>query len=335
MNADGNASATELLKLLLDGEFHSGEAIAGRLGISRAAVWKKIGQLQGRGLSIERSRGKGYRLIDGIELLDNQQIVDRLSAVARSAVSRVQVCDVVTSTNDVCLQGLAQGGLRHAAVVVAERQTSGRGRRGRAWVSPYGSNVYLSLTWQFDVGIALLEGLSLAVGIAVLQALRHFGVQVAGLKWPNDIVVDDAKLGGVLIEMRGDLDGPISTVIGIGINVRMPKSSITEIDQKWTDLWSIMQPQTQILISRNALIAELVNQTVVILKRFSEAGLGACLEDWDDVDAIRGRHVTISSGERNLEGVANGVDASGALRLVTNDGTLSIRSGEVTLRLAN
>ena len=229
----------KLLSLLADGEFHSGDDLGVALGVTRAAVWKQIQRLQeDRGLDIFSVKGKGYRLASPIDLLDSSKIKGNLSASAKLLVSDVQVFGSVTSTNDIAMKHAeAQG--RPGYVCVAEQQTAGRGRRGRPWVSPYGTNIYLSLVWDFFDGAAALEGLSLAVGVVVANALKAKGLAGVELKWPNDVLVEGAKLGGILLEMTGDPSGHCQVVLGVGINTSVSKKTELKLIRRgWThQLW--------------------------------------------------------------------------------------------------
>jgi BirA family biotin operon repressor/biotin-[acetyl-CoA-carboxylase] ligase len=229
---------TDVLPLLADGEFHSGQQLADVLGISRTAVWKQLKKLEELGLEVEASKASGYRLPGGIELLDAQKIQSGLGTSASPVLTRLWLDSAVDSTNAEAMRQLQQGPCA-GLVCLAEQQTAGRGRRGRSWVSPFASNLYLSVVWEFEGGAASLEGLSLAVGVAVAQGLENCGAGGIELKWPNDLLHQGRKLGGILIEMVGDAAGSCQVVIGIGINVRMPRQAGEAIDQAWTDLSQI------------------------------------------------------------------------------------------------
>ena len=320
---------TELLALLADGEFRSGEWLAGRLGISRAGIWKRVGKLAERGIALERVSGRGYRVPGGIELLDRERIAAALPQRVRAQLSRLVLRRVVDSTNALVLEGLRSGTLGHGAVVFAEQQTSGRGRRGRSWVSPFGRNIYCSLAWRFDAGVAALEGLSLVIGMGAVRALTRVGVPGVMLKWPNDLVAGAAKLGGILIEIDGELAGPVTAVIGVGINVSMPPDAAAAIAQTWTDLETVCGRR----IGRNALAAALLESCFDILGDFGRHGFGHFAAEWERVDALRGLQVSVSAGNSpSVQGVANGIDATGALRLRTPEGEQLLSGGEISVR---
>ena len=320
-----------IVALLADGHYHSGQWLANQLGISRTAVWKRIAALENLGLSVERTRGEGYRLAGGCELLDEKVILAGVSERSRAQLAQLLVLDVVSSTNEIALRGLADATMAHGVVILAERQTQGRGRRGRSWVSPYGRNVYLSLIWHFDCGVAKLEGLSLVIGLAVIRALRSLGVAGAALKWPNDVMANDAKLGGILIELSGDINGPVSAVIGIGLNVQMLGSIAEQIDQEWTDLYSIAQRD----VGRNRTASRVLDATIEILSEFTASSFRKFRDEWRPVDWLRGKDVTLTAAHEILEGRADGVDEAGALIINTMNGKRTIHGGEVTVRLRN
>jgi BirA family biotin operon repressor/biotin-[acetyl-CoA-carboxylase] ligase len=320
-----------LVHLLADGRFRSGEALANTLGVSRAAVWKHVRELgSGLGLEIAAVRGRGYRLVTPIELLDRERIVAALAPETAAALAELVVVDTVDSTN-ARLAGQRPPRADLGIACVAEQQTAGRGRRGRSWVSPFGANVYLSLLWQFDLPAAALAGLSLAAGVAVAEALRGLGVGEAALKWPNDLLWRDRKLGGILVEMSGEAEGPTRAVVGVGVNHRMPAGDGALIDQDWIDLAGAAP---RAVPSRNALVAALLDRLVAAMRQFGASGLAQFLPAWDALDGLRGREVVVRLGDRLIAGTELGVAPSGALRLLTAEGEREFLAGEVSLRSA-
>ena len=320
-----------LVRLLADGRFHSGEALAGVLGVSRAAVWKHVRALSAElALEIDAVRGRGYRLATPIELLDRDRIAAALAPGTAAALAQLVVLDSVASTNGFLIgQRPPRSDLGIACV--AEQQTAGRGRRGRPWVSPFGANVYLSLLWQFELPAAALAGLSLAVGVAVAGTLRGLGVGDAALKWPNDLLWRGRKLGGILVELSGEVDGPTRAVVGVGVNHRMPLASAALIDQDWADMASAVP---HALPSRCALVAGLLDRLVAAMLQFRTAGLAPFLPAWDELDGLRGRDVVVRLGEQAISGRELGVAPSGALRLMTAEGERQYLAGEVSVRIA-
>ena len=322
-------SRSILLPLLADGEFRSGQDLADALGVSRTAVWKQVNKLATEtGLAIDSVKGRGYRIPGGIELLDEDRVAAALSPQAGSLMGPLVLLESVDSTNAEVLRR-AEAGTSTGLVCSAEQQTAGRGRRGRQWVSPFASNLYLSLLWDFDEGAAALEGLSLAVGVAVARALEALGLPTVQLKWPNDILYDDAKLGGVLLEMLGDAAGACQVVIGVGLNVKMPEEAALGIDQQWTDVETLAQGANP---GRNALLAALLNELLPLAASFSAKGFDAWRSDWQALDAYDGKSVILQAGSKKLAGIARGVDERGALLLETEQGEQAIYGGEITLR---
>ncbi|MGE0082591.1 MAG: bifunctional biotin--[acetyl-CoA-carboxylase] ligase/biotin operon repressor BirA [Thiohalomonadaceae bacterium] len=321
------ASTETLVRLLADGRFHSGEWIGERLGVSRAAVWKSIKALEALGLRVDAVKGRGYRLARPLELLDAERI---RAGIAPSVCARIKSLDVhftIDSTNRY-LAGAARNEIGEAHVCLAETQTAGRGRRGRSWCSPFGSNVYLSVAWRFAEGPARLGGLSIALAVASAQALKRLGVPGIQLKWPNDLWLDGRKVAGLLLEVSGELQGPSLVIAGIGVNMGMPEDA--EIDQPWADLHSVSPG-----LSRNEVAGALVEAMIGALERFAGAGFEPFRREWEPLDAVHGKVVLLQLPNASVKGVAAGIDGTGALMLVTGAGLQRFASGEVSLRVGD
>jgi BirA family biotin operon repressor/biotin-[acetyl-CoA-carboxylase] ligase len=312
-----------LLKLLKDGRFHSGQALGAALGVSRSAVWKQLQQLEAElGLSIHKVRGRGYQLAAPLTLLDSKEI-ERLSP---SDCWPVLVYDSIDSTNAEALRAIER--LQPAPfLVLAERQTAGRGRRGRAWVSPFAENVYYSLVLRIEGGMRQLEGLSLVVGLAVMQALRKLGVSRAGLKWPNDVLVDRKKIAGILLELVGDPADVCHVVLGIGINVNMQVAD--EVDQHWTS----MRLESGRVFDRNHLVAEIGAMLRQYLELHQAHGFSAVHDEWEQNHLWQGRTVSLIAGVNQIDGEVLGIDSQGALRLKVGGVEKVFSGGELSLRL--
>lgn len=316
----------KLLALMADGAFHSGEELGQLLGVSRTAVWKQLHKLDELGLRVESVKGRGYRLLDPVELLEEGVIREALHESVGALIRAIELPGVIESTN-------ARGGEHARAggaggfVCAAEQQTAGRGRRGRPWVSPFGANLYFSLVWEFQGGAASLGGLSLLVGLGIARLLERYGIGSVGLKWPNDVLCDQKKIAGILLEMHGDAAGACHVVIGVGLNVAMPEQ-VAEIDQPWADMRRTAGGQ----VSRNRLLAEALNELVPLLQQFEDAGFGAFREDWQRYDIFRDQRVKLQLGDALITGVALGVDESGGLRLRTDEGEQVFYGGEASLR---
>lgn len=324
------ARAAQLLERLADGGFRSGEVLAAELGISRAAVWKLVRGWQARGLDIQAVRGRGYRLARPLELLDAGLIQARLDETAAARLGPLEVLAETDSTNTRLAQ-LARSGLPAGAVCLAESQRAGRGRLGRQWISPYAANLYLSVLWRFALPPAALAGLSLAIGVALARSLERFGVGGHGLKWPNDLLWDARKLGGVLLEFGGESEGCSHVIIGVGVNVAMPESAGGTIDQSWIDLATVLG---RTHVSRNRLAALLLSEIAIACTAFGESGLDSFQSDWQRWDAVAGRPVRLLWPGHVVEGIARGIAADGELQLDTASGRRSFAIGELSLRPA-
>jgi BirA family biotin operon repressor/biotin-[acetyl-CoA-carboxylase] ligase len=322
-----NRSAMRALHCLADGCFHSGSEIGDATGVSRAAVWKQLQKLIDVGLDIECVKGKGYRLEGGFECLDKEAILHELSVDSVPLISEVDLYAELDSTNLQAMKRILAGNAK-GYLCLAEYQSAGKGRRGRQWVSPFGHNVYLSFVWEFEGGTSQLEGLSLAVGVVVAEALSAVGLRGVTLKWPNDILLDGRKLGGVLLEVSGDPAGVCQVVMGVGLNVRMKEGC--GIDQPWASM-----TEQVVKVSRNALIADLVSRLVLMLKEYERSGFSSYQALWESFDAYKGKTVNIISGSSSITGIANGVYANGALCLSLEGGEVPVYGGEVSLRVCD
>ena len=323
-------SQDKILNALKDGKFHSGESLGELLGVSRTAVWKQLQQLEEIGLQVESVKGTGYRVVNGIDLLVKDDITVHLRDRNRNEPRSIELFQSLGSTNKY-LREQAEKSDCSGSVVLAERQTSGRGRRGKTWVSPFAANIYMSILWDFEQGAQALEGLSLAIGVAVRRALIELGLEDVRLKWPNDIYIGNKKLGGILLEMIGDPAGHCSVVIGVGINVSMPASIAVNIDQPWTDCSS----ESDAPIARSRLAALLIDNIFDILNDFESLGFAGYRDEWQEADAFKGLQGTISTPRDSVSGTVIGVDNRGAVQLKLMSGEVkSFIGGELSLRLA-
>ncbi|MGB5260760.1 MAG: bifunctional biotin--[acetyl-CoA-carboxylase] ligase/biotin operon repressor BirA [Gammaproteobacteria bacterium] len=318
-----------LLQCLSDGEFHSGETLGASLGISRMAVWKHLRGLREAGLDFEVVRGKGYRLSRPRELIDVAQVLSAVAPETRAALGPIDVFHALDSTSN-WLREQASRGAASGSVCMAEMQHSGRGRHGRQWVSPFAANLYLSLLWRTEAGAASLGGLSLVTGIGLIRCLRRMGVDQAGLKWPNDVLVDGAKLAGILIDVTGEVGGQCTVVIGVGINVDMPSPAAAEIGRDWTDLCALTGGDS---LSRNRLAATLLDELLPALDAFESGGLGQFMAEWRTHDVLAGRSIDLLLPDRTVSGRACGIDDGGALLMDTAAGRRRFAAGEANLRV--
>ena len=315
-----------VLDRLADGRFHSGGELSVALGVARTTVWTYVRELVAQGLDIYAVRGRGYRLAEPLERLDAGAIHGHLAAAGEPAAP-VHVLTDVDSTN-AWLKANATGA-QNGTSCLAERQSAGRGRRGRSWHSPFARNLYLSLLWRLPA--RAVSGLSIAVGVAVAEACEALGARELALKWPNDIVGPRGKVGGILTELANDTPTLCSAIIGVGLNVDMPARLRADIDQPVSDLNELAGRR----VSRNALAAAILARLAAALPRFELEGLAPFRARFAQRDASLDRSVTVEQGGALRSGLARGIDEHGALLLETADGIASIQSGDVSLRAAS
>jgi BirA family biotin operon repressor/biotin-[acetyl-CoA-carboxylase] ligase len=335
VEADWLMDERELLRRLIAGPV-SGDVLAREGGTTRTAVWKRMETLREAGVPIEARAGKGYALASPMSLLDEDRIRVALPAGALASLEALETAWTIDSTNSELLRRPAPE--RGALVLLAERQTGGRGRRGREWASPLAAHLYLSVSRLFGGGLARLGGLSLVAGIATVEALHASGFADVRLKWPNDLVVPAGdgtlrKLGGILVEGGGEHAGPVRAVIGLGLNVRMPAAVAAGIDQPWCDLAGLARSTAA--IDRNRVAADLLAHLLPALDAFDAAGLAPFRARYAALDALADRSVTVHASNTVLHGVALGLSDDGALRVrlaggeerVFHSGEVSVRSG--------
>lgn len=312
-----------LVDALAPGEWQSGEALALASGLTRAGLAKRVGHLRDWGLHIESKFGQGYRLAKPLERLD----LDRIRAGVPQDL-RVDVQPLVDSTNRVLMDA---DPAEDPQAIIAEHQSAGRGRRGRDWRSPFGANLYLSTAWTYPLWPQQLPALSLAVGVVCARALHAAGVDGVRLKWPNDLLVQERKLGGILIEQRGESSGICRVIVGVGINVSMHKSQGSGIDQPWITVDEAMELAGRPPVSRNHLASELLHGLHECLSRYTVKGFEPYREEWLSLDALRGREVHVP-GDDKMRGYGRGIDGSGAFLIETKSGIRQVLSGDVSLR---
>jgi BirA family biotin operon repressor/biotin-[acetyl-CoA-carboxylase] ligase len=319
--------------MLADGEFHSGEKLAKRLRISRAGVWKIVMGLRELGVDILSVPRQGYRLPHAVDLYDANAIAQAASAEAREALVRSEALLTVDSTNRYVAdigEPLEAGRVQ---LCVAELQDAGRGRRGRSWMAPFGSGICMTVGWQFAEAPPTFSALSLAVGVAVVRALRGLGASEVGLKWPNDLQWQRRKLGGILIEMRGEAAGPARVVIGVGLNMRMPTALRLQLAEQQAalvaDVHEILHDRTP---HRNVVVAAVLSELVAMLKTFAVQGFAPFHDEWRSMDQFADAPVKVLSGTQTITGISRGADVDGMLLLEVDGDLRRFASGEVSLR---
>jgi len=314
-----NTVPLTLISILSDGEFHSGEQLGERLGMSRAAINKHIQTLRDWGVDVFTVPGKGYSLPEPIQLLNEEFIRNSINE------GSVTVLPVIDSTNQYLLDRLAS--LQSGDVCVAEYQQAGRGRRGRKWFSPFGANLYLSMYWRLEQGPAAAIGLSLVIGIVMAEVLQSLGADKVRVKWPNDLYLMDRKLAGILVELTGKTGDAAQIVIGAGINLAMRRVETDVINQGWINL-----QEAGIKIDRNTLAVRLIKELRAALVLFEQEGLAPYLSRWEKLDNFIHRPVKLIIGEKEIFGTSRGIDTQGALLLEQDGAIKPWVGGEISLR---
>jgi BirA family biotin operon repressor/biotin-[acetyl-CoA-carboxylase] ligase len=331
-----SSSQKKILVILADGQFHSGTELAEKIGISRSAICKQLNNLTEQlGLEFNAISGKGYCLKHALQLLSETEINSYLNPKVRCLIKQLEIHHSIDSTNsylsDKVQLNTTEITNNSGFVCLAEYQTAGRGRRGRDWVSPFGSNIYLSILWNFQNGAASINGLSLAIGVAVIRALNDLGIDNVGLKWPNDIYWQGKKLAGILIEVSGEIGGACNAVIGLGLNVYLPKEKAQSITQDWVDLSQISTENPATI--RNKVTATLLNYLMPTIANFEKDTLDSYLNEWRYLDCMKGKEVNLFMGKQVYIGVVKGIDNNGLLLLANDQGELkTFASGEVSFR---
>lgn len=319
----------ELIRLLSDGEFHSGEQLGERLGVSRTAIWKQLKKLEALEIPFEAVKGQGYRLVTPMEMLDGSKIVSALRREGRQHLTRLFVEETLPSSNEFMRQRFSQGA-GHGEVCLVEQQSAGRGRRGRAWSTPWGGALMLSIGWRFESGVAKIEGLSLAVGVVLSQVLERHGVNVK-LKWPNDVLLASGgrlgKLAGILIEVNGDVAGPCEVVVGLGINIEFTEDFRARIEQPVAALRDQLPT-----LSRNALAADLLGDLMPLLANYEACGFSAWSKEWNQKHAFRDCVVEVQRGKERFMATAEDVDEAGNLWIRHGERRERLSGGEISVR---
>ncbi|MBK9519737.1 MAG: biotin--[acetyl-CoA-carboxylase] ligase [Anaeromyxobacter sp.] len=306
-------------------EVVSGEAISDKLGLTRAAVWKHVEALRGQGYRIDAVATRGYRLV---AVPDRLRALELRPLLNTHDVGQVLHChEELGSTNDEA-KALADDGAEHGEVVVAERQTDGRGRRGRGWVSPARRNVAFSVVLRPE-GLAPVRApeATLVAAVAICEALRHSGVD-AGIKWPNDLLVGGRKIAGILAELSAESDLVHWLVVGVGVNVNTRAEDFPpELRGEATSLLLERQhpaPRALFLVACLTALEDWYD-------RWLEEGFEPIRQAWRERSVTLGRQVTVRTDGATLTGLAEDIDEAGALLVRTADGLQRVHSGDVAL----
>ena len=314
--------AFDVLELLSNEEYRSGETLAAKLGVSRVAIWRQIERLKKIGVDINSVSGQGYRIQTEFETLNPAKIHENLARGVELDESSIRVTKVVDSTNAVLMR-LSPS--REQQVLFSEYQTAGKGRREDEWVSPPGGGLWFSLSRCFDNPPSSFSALGLVVGISVISGLQKLGIKGLQLKWPNDVVFEGAKLAGILIELRSEVSGPCFAVIGIGVNTSLSLAARRRIDKKVIDVEQLSKKR----LSRNLIASVLLSSLDENLRAFEQSGFKSFREKWAKFDFLFGKELKILCGSRVETGLAEGVDEIGALLLRREGEVKQILSGHI------
>ena len=326
----------QILRELSDAHFTSGATLANKFGLSRSAVSDALMEASENGVDIFKLTRRGYRLAAPLDFLDLALIRKHLAHNAGRV--DIDILDVVESTNTELSRRVLVANLPSGTCIATELQTAGRGRRGRHWQSGLTTSLTFSLLWRFEKGVAQLGGLSLVVGLAIVKALQASGITGAQVKWPNDILIEQKKLGGILIETQGDMLGPTTAVIGIGININLPDAMKQMIDQPVTDIAA----HAAVAISRNQLLAILLGELIPALGKFNTLGFEGFRDEWLTYHVYQNCtvHIVQNAGE-SFDAVVMGVALDGSLRVkkMTASGLsadeIALSSAEISVRPAD
>lgn len=319
-----NLTQTQLIELLADGQFHSGEKLGEALGVTRMAIHKRIDSLADIGLDVFRVNRKGYRLAEPIQLMN----LDEIKSALKQPLQHIHLHHITGSTNDDLRYLLADSKSPQAGLcVLAEMQTAGRGRRGKPWQSPFGSNIYLSMYWPLLQGLNAAIGMSVALGVAIAKLLELEGVADVKIKWPNDIYIAEQKVAGILVELEGQADGEGQAIVGVGLNLNMPETQ-SNIDQPFTSV----QRHLSEPLDRNRWAARLIDAVYLALEQHDKEGLAPTVRDWPSYDRYYQQQVRILLGSHTHEGIAQGIDEMGALLVEQNGQLKRYFGGEVSVR---
>jgi BirA family biotin operon repressor/biotin-[acetyl-CoA-carboxylase] ligase len=322
----------QLLRHLADAEPISGEALARELGVTRAAVWKGVSKLKARGLGIEAIPGRGYRLDRPIDLLDRAVIEARLDERASRHVERIDLFTEIGSTNDHLLR-TPETRANRMTVCLAEYQNAGRGRRGRGWTAPLGGGLCLSVGWRYAEMPGDISALSLAVGVVARRVIGALAGAEIALKWPNDLVYDDRKLGGILIEISAEAHGGCYIVAGLGLNVSVPTAQLAAVSDWPRGAVDLAGATGGRQPARSELAAALIAGLAELFADYGTTGFAPYREEWSGAHMLDGREVCLIELSGESRGTVRGIDADGALILDTDSGRRRVVAGDISLRV--
>jgi BirA family biotin operon repressor/biotin-[acetyl-CoA-carboxylase] ligase len=321
-------STTEykILTLLQDSQCHNGNKLGSQLGISPAAIWKIIKHLIEQGAPIVSLNQRGYQLVAPLLLLNEEIITEELPANLQNKFN-LHLFSTIESTNSY-LKKIPRE--EKISVCCAEKQLQGRGRFGRHWHSPFGENIYLSTRWYFSKDLSSLSCLSLVVSLVILETVHCFlDSPSVMIKWPNDLIWQNKKLSGSLIEIQAESRGLVEVIIGIGLNVNTDtKHQKENVDKPWCSMYEITKQH----FNRNQIIAKLLSNLYEKLDLFDQFGFDYFLNDWEQYDALYGQEISLSTHSGSYRGQALGINATGQLKIQNQQEGIDLySSGDTTL----
>ncbi len=321
----------QVLRILADGHRHSAEYLAQTLGVTQAEVCTQLAQLEAWGLDVEVTPGSDYFLDRPINFLSRALILDELNSDVERFMARLDVHEEIDSTNQALLDAAPRTAGKFT-IALAEYQRAGRGRRGRSWVAPFGGGLCFSAGWLFEEIPRDLSALTLATGVVIRRVLFEATGLAVQLKWPNDLIWEDKKLGGILVEFTVESQGRCYVVIGIGINISIAPKWLEQVAGSLggaIDLYAATQGHPP---PRNILAARMIEASARVFRHYRDNGFLEYHAEFNAVDYLRGRHVSVDDASHLISGVAVGVDRSGALRVDTGDDVRRVISGHVSVR---
>lgn len=317
-----------LIAILNDGKVHSGSSLGEQLNISRNAIWKHVKQLIKYGVAVKSVQSTGYQLEQPLILLDTQQIKKNITYHGKLTINKLDIFGSLDSTSTYLQQHPIKK-FDALKICLAETQTAGRGRLGRAWYSPFGANIYLSCAWQVAKDMSELSGFSLVIALAVTAALKEFGINELSIKWPNDVLWRGQKLAGILLEAKAENHSITHIVFSVGLNVNMPVDAKKNINQAWTALNTIFaKPQ-----DRNKVVGLIISHLLKNIDQIEQVGFASFIKNWQQYDHLAGEKITLYSGNQTIVGTVKGINAQGFLLLQRADGQITAySSGDVSTK---
>lgn len=313
----------QLLNLLSDSHFISGSDLAASLQVSKSSIASWVCQLNEFGLDVHSLKGRGYKLSRQIKFLDKEKILSQIQPDPKGQLSACNILFTTSSTNDAATSLKLQ---RNSwGLIAAEHQTSGRGRRERNWLSPACQNIMMSLVHRDYIEPKVLYSLSLIVGVSIVKTLNEIFHCNAKVKWPNDIYINGLKAAGILCELKSSTLDETLIVIGVGLNVNYAPNLV---DREVTCL-SDVAGRT---LDRSELLGRLVNNLITDLEDAKEDGHPSILAEWNSLDFLADKDVTLHLGEKNISGRYIGIDEIGQLQLLVNEDIQKFSGGEVSVR---